>query len=133
MSQIKHIPRHEIEKQLENKNAQLAQLQELCSRTLSILIDENFFETSLDKDGYGHVSLERDLKKASKGKEFKLFLELMKNVPSKLEAELDELKNRTCESCKYFTTPKFKFSVCEKIGNVTVPHDFYCNKWELKK
>ncbi len=44
----------------------------------------------------------------------------------------DDFESRTCENCEYFTTPKFKYSVCEKIGNVTVPHDFGCNRFEEK-
>ena len=43
-----------------------------------------------------------------------------------------DFNNRTCSTCKYFTTPQFNYSVCGQIGNVTVPYDFGCNKWEAK-
>ena len=63
-----------------NEQCQIAQLQELCGRVLAILEDENFFDKTA-KDGFWHSSLYRDLKKASNGKEFKTFIELMKHVP----------------------------------------------------
>ncbi len=68
-------------KKLSNIECQLAQLQELCGRTLIILNEEKFFQTAVDNEGYGHTSLERDLRKASQGKEFKMFIELMKHLP----------------------------------------------------
>lgn len=41
-------------------------------------------------------------------------------------------KDVLCENCTEFKTPEFGFSVCEKIGNVTVPKDFCCNRHEPK-
>ena len=67
-------------KKLSNLECQLAQLQELCIRTLVILDDEDFFSTSATKNS-NYVSLKRDLEKASKGKEFKLFVDLMTQLP----------------------------------------------------
>jgi len=68
---------------IEKDEAQLAELQCLCNRTLEILNDEKFFDKTMDGDGFWHSSLEKDLKKASQGKEFKMFLELMKRLPNK--------------------------------------------------
>lgn len=42
------------------------------------------------------------------------------------------LLEQECNNCKHFKTPQYKHSVCEKIGNITVPEDFGCNKWEQK-
>ncbi len=58
---------------------QLAELQHLCMRTLEILDEENFW-IKTEKDGFLHSSLQRDLKKASDGKQFKMFRELMKHL-----------------------------------------------------
>lgn len=43
-----------------------------------------------------------------------------------------DLSERTCEGCKNYkpSHKAYKYAVCEKIGNVTVPYDFYCKKWE---
>lgn len=48
--------------------------------------------------------------------------------------ELEELQNRSCENCKYFTsTPNTnKYDCCEKgISDTSI--SFCCNKWEAKK
>lgn len=60
------------------EQTQIAELQHLCQRVLEMLKDENFFDKTA-KDGFWHSSLYRDLDKASKGKEFKMFLELMRH------------------------------------------------------
>ena len=52
-----------------NNNAQIAELQDLCRRTLSILESEGFFKCN--SDGFWHSSLHRDLTKAASGKELK--------------------------------------------------------------
>ena len=59
---------------------QLAELQNLCMRTLEILNEEKFFDKTSTTDGW-HSSLHRDLTKASNGKQFKFFTELMKHLP----------------------------------------------------
>lgn len=41
-------------------------------------------------------------------------------------------KIKVCKNCEHFKTPQFLYSVCEAIGNVTVPIDFGCNRFELK-
>ena len=51
----------------------IAQLQDLCGRTLAILEDENFFEKTADSGGYQYTSLFTDLTKAREGKELKTF------------------------------------------------------------
>ena len=75
------------EKKMTDKDAQIAQLQELCCRTLAILEDEGFFGQTCDGE-FWHASLHRDLTKAAMGREFKLFKELMKHLPNK-ESEND--------------------------------------------
>jgi tRNA C32,U32 (ribose-2'-O)-methylase TrmJ len=79
---------------IENNEAQLAELQHLCLRTLEILNDEKFFDKTMDKDGFWHSSLEKDLIKASNGKEFRMFLELMKRSPKKNSNE-NNTQNRS--------------------------------------
>ena len=68
------------------EQAQIAELQHLCQRVLEILKDENFFDKTAE-DGFWHSSLYKDLDKASKGKEFKMFLELMKYLPAKKDKQ----------------------------------------------
>lgn len=48
--------------------------------------------------------------------------------------ELEEMQNRTCENCKYFTSSPNtnKYDCCEKgISDASI--SFCCNKWEVKK
>jgi len=59
---------------------QLAELQNLCMRTLEILNEEKFFDKTSTTDGC-HSSLHIDLINASNGKQFKFFTELMKHLP----------------------------------------------------
>ena len=45
--------------------------------------------------------------------------------------ELEEMQNRTCENCKYFTSSPNtnKYDCCEKgISDTSI--SFCCNKWE---
>ena len=47
--------------------------------------------------------------------------------------ELEELQNRTCKNCNYFTSSPNtnKYDCCEKrISDSSI--SFYCNKWEKK-
>ena len=63
---------------------QIAELQSLCARTLEILREEKFFNKTMKGEAW-HSSLYRDLKKASNGKEFKMFIELIKALEAKNE------------------------------------------------
>ena len=47
--------------------------------------------------------------------------------------ELEELKNRSCENCKYWKTSQLDGnSICKKLFNFRSYFDFCCNKWEPK-
>lgn len=63
-----------------NNELQIAELQALCSRTLAILEEHNFFERTLTTDGYSYSNLLRDLKKAQDGDEFKTFKYMMERL-----------------------------------------------------
>ena len=55
-----------------NKDCHIAQLQELCGRVLSILEEENFFESTRDGE-FWYSSIFNDLTKAREGVELKTF------------------------------------------------------------
>lgn len=59
----------ELEKELKNKDAVIADLQRLSERALLCLSEH--WDDLTDENGYGYTSLESDLKKASTGKEYK--------------------------------------------------------------
>ena len=46
----------------------------------------------------------------------------------------DDFKNRSCESCKHFTTYKGKYGTCKLgVNNRKIEYlhnSFYCNIWE---
>ena len=47
--------------------------------------------------------------------------------------ELEELKNRSCATCKYWKTSQLDGnSICKKLFNFRSYFDFCCNKWESK-
>ena len=65
---------------------QIAELQSLCARTLEILKDEKFFDKTMKGEAW-HSSLYRDLKRAGDGKEFKMFINMIKTLEAKNEAK----------------------------------------------
>ena len=47
--------------------------------------------------------------------------------------ELEDLKSRSCENCKYWKTSQLDGnSICKKLFNFRSYFDFCCNKWEPK-
>lgn len=48
--------------------------------------------------------------------------------------ELEDLKNKNCGNCKYFTECDDYFNYCDKESRLNgfVYSDFCCNKWEKK-
>ena len=47
--------------------------------------------------------------------------------------ELEEIKNRSCENCKYWKTSQLDGnSICKKLFNFRSYFDFYCKNWEPK-
>jgi len=58
---------------------QIAELQSLCSRTLEVLEEEKFFDKTMEGEVW-YSSLYRDLKKARDGKEFKMFINIVKEL-----------------------------------------------------
>ena len=55
-----------------------------------------------------------------------------KSIDEAIE-ELEELKNRSCENCKYWKTSQLDGnSICKKLFNFRSYFDFCCNKWEPK-
>ena len=63
------------------------------------------------------------------------FQSLINKIYDEFNLELQALENRSCESCSNFNPniKSSKYAVCAKIGNMTVPHTFYCNRWESNK
>jgi hypothetical protein len=70
------------EASMTNEELQIAELQSLCARTLKVLEEEKFFEKTLDGET-GYYTLHRDLEKARDGKEFKMFMEIIKTLKDK--------------------------------------------------
>ena len=66
----------------------IAQLQNLCKRTLDILETEGFFDKTSTKDGW-HASLFNDLKKSADGQELKTFDKMM-NLAADVMEELQK-------------------------------------------
>ena len=47
--------------------------------------------------------------------------------------ELEELKNRSCATCKYWKTSQLDGnSICKKLFNFRSYFDFCCKNWEPK-
>ena len=116
-----------------NQECQIAQLQELCRRTLEILDSEDFWDNTTTDDGFYHASLKTDLEKASKGKEFKMFIEGLVNEI------FDDFKSRTCDNCKYGEPVLSNTRVwCRgytpfaSINGLSLDKHFGCNKFEPK-
>jgi hypothetical protein len=68
---------HKQETSMTKDQLQIAELQSLCARTLGVLEEEKFFEKTIDGET-GYYTLHRDLEKARDGKEFKMFIEIIK-------------------------------------------------------
>ena len=52
------------------------------------------------------------------------------------EIEIKKIKNRSCESCKHFTTYKGEYGTCKLgVNNRKIEYlhnSFYCNIWQEK-
>ena len=68
----------------------IAQLQDICRRTLDILNEEKFFDKTSTKDGW-HASMFNDLTKASEGQELKTFYKMM-NLAADVIRDLEKKK-----------------------------------------
>ena len=66
-------------------------------------------------------------------------LEMVYKIYDQHDAELNELKNRTCEGCKYYNeTGEVHKNSCRNIMGITLrpisglPRDFNCKYWVKK-
>jgi len=53
------------------------------------------------------------------------------NISMKVKME-EELKERTCENCKYYTSPKCPIELFSETALHFEKHPFSCNRWEDK-
>ena len=97
------------------------------------------------RDDYIHGELDSDVNEAIKELEYLKFenkslvktLEKMNEEMIDLRKENQDLKNRSCVTCKYGHTYQFDEDIeCMKLGADTqglyFEKDFYCKNWELK-
>ena len=97
------------------------------------------------RDDYIHGELDSDANEAIKELEYLKFenkslvktLEKMNEEMIDLRKENQDLKSRSCVTCKYGHTYQFDEDIeCMKLGADTqglyFEKDFYCKNWELK-